>query len=252
MRMKPFGVMLFLLLTAAGTAFAKEYRALPEALEALESDNAVTVSTQFVWTALNVNYVFEPRAAEPLAGFIIYPGGLVDARAYAPAARAIAEQGFLAVIVNMPFEIAFLGKNRAAGIMREHPEIELWAIGGHSLGGVVACAYAKDNPDKVDGVVLWAAYPSSSFSIADKDLDVVSIYSTNDGLTTLDEIDDSRDDLPPDTQFVAIEGGNHTYFGWYYGYQGGELQQNDNLADITREQQQQQLIEATTGFLRQL
>jgi len=244
--------MLLVLMLSAAAVSAKDYRALPEALEALESDNAVTVSTQLVWTALNSNYVFQPRVVAPSAGFVIYPGGLVDARAYAPTARAIAAQGFLVILVNMPFEIAFFGTNRAAGIMRAYADIEAWAIGGHSLGGVAACAYARDNPDAVDGVVLWASYPSDTFSLADQDLPVISIYGTADGLTTLDEIEGSKQDLPPDTQFVAIDGGNHTFFGWYAGYQGGDLQQHDNPADITREQQQEQIVGATAAFLGRL
>jgi len=42
---------------------------------------------------------------------------------------------------------------------------------------------------------------------------------------------------------VAIEGGNHAQFGWY-GPQAG-----DNPATISREAQQEQIIEATVELL---
>jgi hypothetical protein len=52
--------------------------------------------------------------------------------------------------------------------------------------------------------------------------------------------------LPPGTRWVAIEGGNHGQFGWY-GEQAG-----DNLANISREIQQDQVIQATLDLLRAL
>ncbi len=38
---------------------------------------------------------------------------------------------------------------------------------------------------------------------------------TRDGLTSVDEIDESRSRLPSPTDFVAIDGGNHAQFGGY-------------------------------------
>ena len=58
----------------------------------LQSDAQVTV-TNGKWL------IFEPAAVQPETGFILYPGGRVDYRAYAPQAHAIAAQGYLVVIV---------------------------------------------------------------------------------------------------------------------------------------------------------
>jgi len=41
----------------------------------------------------------------------------VDPRAYAPAARALAEEGYLVVIVPMPLNLAVLAPGRAAEVM---------------------------------------------------------------------------------------------------------------------------------------
>ena len=57
----------------------------PEALAAMESTTDVEVTTGD-WL------VFAPRDAEPTTGFIIYPGGLVDPRAYAPQAHDISSR----------------------------------------------------------------------------------------------------------------------------------------------------------------
>jgi len=228
---------------------------LPEALEALESDHTVTVREIAVeeWEEdSNFYYVFEPQGKEPTVGFIIYPGGLVDPVAYAPTAHALATKGYLTVIVKMKNDIA-LGQSaqRANTVINDYHGIEKWAIGGHSLGGVGASSYVRDFTENIVGVVLWASYPSETFRIDDKDLSVISIYGTKDGLATIDEdIEPSKEHLPPDTQFEPIEGGNHTQFGWY-DTSPDPLQPGDNPADITREEQQAQIVQATAGFLDQ-
>ena len=212
---------------------------MPEALAALQSDDAVQVETE-PW------FIFRPSADEPVNGLVLYPGGRVDPRAYAPAARAIAEEGFLVVIAPMPLNLAFFAPDRAAEIMAAFPEIEHWAVGGHSLGGAMTAQFAHQNPGAVSGLALWASYPADSSDLSGRDLGVASIYGTRDGVATADEIDASRPLLPPDTQRTAIEGGNHAQFGWY-GPQPG-----DNEATISREEQQAQVVDATLKLLRRL
>ena len=225
---------------------------MPEAIAALSSDETVTSSdARLPGSFVNPRYdLFVPVGNNPAKGFIIYPGGLVDPRAYAPIARGIAAEGFLAVIVHMPFDLAFFGIKRARQLIPEFESITAWVVGGHSLGGVAACGYAEDFADKIEGVVLWASYPSETFRIEDKSLAVLSIYGTKDGLTTLDEIETSRQHLPAGTRFVAIEGGNHTQFGWYGG--NGALQKGDMKAAISHEEQHNQVIAATLAFLESL
>lgn len=186
--------------------------------------------------------VFGSDEAE--VGLIFYPGGRVDARAYAPAAQAIAQNGFLVVIVPMPLNLAFTDINAADRVRAAFPSVDHWAIGGHSLGGAMAAQYAYDHPGAVDGLVLWAAYPAESASLADRtDLIVVSVYASGDGLATPAEIEASRALLPLQTSYAEIEGGNHAGFG-YYGPQSG-----DGEASISVDAQQTQTIAATLTLL---
>ena len=116
------------------------------------------------------------------------------------------------------------------------------------MGGTMACGYAQKYTDKVEGVVIWASFPGYINRLDDKDLKVISIYGTKDG--DVEGIEASADRLPPDTQWVPIEGGNHTQCGWY-DTSPDSIQPGDNPADITREEQQDQMIQATVGFLKQ-
>lgn len=230
---------LLILLVVGFLAWTTLFAAAPMA-EAIKDTGASTTVAGTNWL------VFAPPAPNPTTGLIFYPGGLVDARAYAPAAQQIADAGYLVVIVPMPFKLAFFDAGRATAVMQAFPAVKHWALGGHSLGGAMAAQFAYQHPDQIAGLALWAAYPAANNSLADRALRVVSIYGTRDGLATGAKIDASRPLLPADTQFVAIEGGNHAQFGWY-GKQSG-----DNDAAITREAQQSQAIAATIGLLHDL
>jgi len=212
---------------------------MPTALIALESNDTVTV-TQDDWI------VFEPVSGTATAGFIFYPGGRVLADSYAPLGQAIAEDGYLAVLVPMPLNLAVFNAEAANDVIAQYPSVEHWAIGGHSLGGSMAARYAYNNPDAVDGLVMMGAFPEEQFDFTERDLVVASIYGDLDGLATVDEIDASVAQLPDSADFVLIEGGNHAQFGWY-GEQSG-----DNPATISREEQYEQVVSATLGVLEQI
>jgi len=212
---------------------------MPEAYDSLNSDSEVTVSTDR-WL------VFEPTNSSKNIGFIVYPGGRVDYRSYAPLAHAIAAEGFLTIIAPMPLNLAVLGANTANDVINYFPQITSWAIGGHSLGGTMAAQFAYENPSKFAGLILWAAYPASGNNMSKHRLLVTTIYGSNDGLVRSLQIQESLKLLPPTTIQVEIAGGNHAQFGWY-GDQPG-----DYAAEITREKQQSQIANASLHLLQKL
>jgi len=211
---------------------------MPVVQPALESGDSVVVE--------QISHVVFTPTQTADTGVIIYPGGFVDPRSYAPAGRAFAEAGLLVVIVEMPLNLAVLGSERAESVISDHREISRWVIAGHSLGGSMAARYVSKHPQDVGGLVLWAAYPENSVDLRTWPGVTTSVFGTRDGLTSIDEIEASRDRLPADTRFVAIGGGNHAQFGWYGSQRG------DNPATISRSQQQQLIIDATLAVVEAL
>ena len=205
------------------------------ALQALNSDSQVYMSAENGWVIF-----FPADNQRPETGFVFYPGGKVDYRAYAPVLKLIASKGYFVAVVPAPLNLAFFDVNAAVRVEAAYPEIQNWFVGGHSLGGVAASSYAASHLD-IRGVVFWASYPADD-SLKTKNIPAVSIYGTNDGLATGDALDASRDLLLPDTKFIAIEGGNHAQFG-SYGPQAG-----DNEATISPEDQWVQAANATVEF----
>lgn len=207
----------------------------PEAFGALRSDSAVTVSVdQFV--------VFQPAKKKPTTAFVFYPGGRVDYRSYAVPLHKIAAEGYLVILLPVRLNLAMLDVNAAERALAAFPAIRHWVVGGHSLGGVAAAAYASRH--EVDGLVLWAAYPSND-SLKNSQAKVISIYGTQD-ISGVRAFENSHALLPADTRYVAIQGGNHAQFG-DYGVQPG-----DKEATITRAEQQKQAVEATVQFLKEI
>ena len=96
------------LAVAAHAQLPSSYGPAPDALAALVSDAEVSVTS-----TRDQVYTFRPVAGTPTKGLVLYPGGFVDVRAYAPLARAIAREGYVVALVRMPFDIAFLGYQRA-------------------------------------------------------------------------------------------------------------------------------------------
>jgi Alpha/beta hydrolase family len=188
--------------------------------------------------------VLEPEG-NPIAGFVFYPGGLVDPAAYAPLMKRVSEGGVLAVIISMPLELAVFGIGRADEVIAAYPDVETWAIGGHSLGGAMACEYVSAHPEVFDGLVLLASYPAESTDLSAIDVPTVLIYGTEDGVSG-DVFEASLARMPADTVLVEIEGGNHAQFG-DYGPQKG-----DGTASISREQQQRLTVEEILDVLGRL
>ncbi|HSQ27931.1 MAG TPA: alpha/beta hydrolase, partial [Anaerolineales bacterium] len=159
------GVTLLILIALAGFILWAQTPSgpMPEALAALQSTAEVEVVTS-EWL------IFKPANKAPENGLIIYPGGRVDPRSYAPSAAAIAQQGYLVVITPMPLNLAVFSPARALEVQHTFPEIKNWSIAGHSLGGAMAANLIRNNPQAFDGLILWASYPAENDNLSEFDI----------------------------------------------------------------------------------
>jgi len=187
------------------------YRADQDAIAAFAPMNAVSAEQLDDGTL-----VFRPE--NPTKGFIFYPGGKVEYTAYQPLMAACAQQGILCVLVKMPFNLAVLDINAAAGIQQQYPQIENWYIGGHSLGGSMAAAYLADHADDFDGLVLLGSY--STADLSETGLTVLSVYGSEDRVMNRAKYDENKSNLPGDLVEVVLQGGCHAYFGMYGAQEG--------------------------------
>ena len=213
---------LVLLVFACAAYLCDYYHAEPEALEVFAPVGVIGTET-----TEEGDRVFGAKDAD--VGFIFYPGGKVESLAYVPLMRALTEKGVLCVLVEMPFHLAVFDMDAAEGIPQQYPEIERWYIGGHSLGGSMAAAYVSECPDAFEGLVLLGSY--STADLAETDLQVLSVYGSEDQVLNRENYEESKKNLPRDFEEVILEGGCHANFGMYGAQKG------DGTPTMTREEQ---------------
>jgi pimeloyl-ACP methyl ester carboxylesterase len=212
----------------------------PEPGQALPASGSAATMPATSSTEAATSITLAP-AGKATTGLVFYPGARVDAHAYQDLLQPLAAAGHLVIILKPPLGVSLLDTNQARAAMDRHPEIATWAVGGHSLGGVSASAFAAGNPD-VAGLLLFASYPAANMAAA-RDLSVLSIAGSNDGLSTPDKIAASKSLLPPTTTFATVRGGIHGFFG-DYGEQPG-----DGEPGTTRDQAQQQIVAESLRFM---
>lgn len=211
----------------------------------LESDGTITIED----TGNSLR--FSPNENAHSTGLIFYPGGMVDPVAYVPLARAVAESGYPVIIVKLPFRSAPLATQeqevyeRTQAILAEKGGVENWVLAGHSRGAAIASRFAHQFPASMDGLLLiGTSHPKeAAFDLSALTIPVMKVFATNDGLASSEEVRANAIYLPENTLYVEIVGGNHQQFG-YYGPQLG-----DGEAEISRDEQQKQVLEAILQML---
>ncbi|MGN7412909.1 alpha/beta hydrolase [Paenibacillus sp. SAF-068] len=207
------------------------------------AEAAMTSDAQVNVTKLKDGYRFEPvdtKVTEP--NIIFYPGGLVEPESYSPLAREMAEQGHRVYIANMPMNLAIFGQNKADSFIEEHPN-EAFVIGGHSLGGSFASRYAAEHNEKLEGVFFLASYADEGGSLKNTNLSILQITGSNDGVLNRESWESAKANLPEDTTYVSIEGGNHGQFGSY------GMQKGDNQPEVTEEKQLEEVVAALENWM---
>lgn len=160
--------------------------------------------------------VLSPAGGDSKAGLVFIPGGKVAAESYvALLQHVVLDHGATVVITRPWLNLAFFDPRGLDAFTTAAPDVDTWAVGGHSLGGVRACMLA----DGAYALVLFASYCATDLS--DSGLPVLSLAGTEDRLSTPADIADARHLLPDDATMVEIDGASHASFG-DYGAQAGD------------------------------
>lgn len=229
-------------------ALLRPFTAQETAVAAMESDGSVTVSESAAQITMTPT-----GDASPL-GVFFQPGAKVEARAYAAVLRPLAESGYPVVIPKQPLGIAFLSLGAFDKARPSFPGIDMWVVGGHSLGGTVAAMEADSSGSgsagggsgaPAVGLLFFASYPAGDISES-LTASVESISGSQDGLAMPAKIDASRVDLPAASNFTQIEGAVHAQFG-DYGPQPG-----DGVPTISDDDARNQISEAALAYLESL
>lgn len=203
----------------------------PEPLAAVRADPAIDIVDD------SAGIVLSPASDANGTGLVFYPGAKVDPWAYASKLSGLVDSGTTVVIVKPWLNLALFDLRPVDSFTTLAPDVDEWAVGGHSLGGVKACQVAGD----IGRLVLFGSYCATDISTTS--IPVLSIAGSDDGLSTPEKIADNRHLLPNDADLVEIEGASHSSFGDY------GLQPGDGTPTISDEDMTTQITDAAVPFL---
>ena len=171
------------------------YKADTKAIEKFTTTNSVSKDI------LEDNtIVYSSENAE--TGLIFYPGGKVEYIAYEPLMKALASEGIMCVLIEMPFNLAVFDVNAAKGVQEKYQDIQYWYIGGHSLGGSMAASYLSENVNDFEGLILLGSY--STADLSDTNLDVLSVYGSEDKVLNLEKYNENIENLPSSFKYNRL------------------------------------------------
>ena len=232
-------ILLILICIFGWTAYVNDYYKADASVDAYLTNRDKDISdSQVTITQIKDGLFLDGKGSEK--ALIFYPGAKVEYTAYVPLLYQLAEQGVDVFMIHMPANMAFFGINKADMIMKKY-QYDQWYLAGHSLGGAMAASYAAKHLDVLDGLVLFAAYPTKD--LKSDDFSVLTIYGSEDHVVNMDKVISGREYMPKQYIELCIEGGNHAQFGNY-----GE-QKGDGVASISAEDQQKQAIEAVVDMM---
>ncbi|WP_371739971.1 alpha/beta hydrolase [Frigoribacterium sp. VKM Ac-2836] len=210
--------------------------ATASSLQAVADDDRVAV------TSTPDTVVMRPAETAPTGqGLVFVAGARVDPQAYEQTFAGLVATGVTVVIERPVLGFGILDPRPLSTFTDLAPEVDAWAVGGHSLGGVRACRYAADDLT-VDALVLFGSYCATTDLSDDDELAVLSLGGSEDGLSTPTTIAEYRDMLPSGATVVEIDGSDHAQFG-SYGEQPG-----DGSARISDEEARDRITRELTSF----
>jgi hypothetical protein len=174
--------------------------------------------------------------------FIFYPGGLVRPQAYEWLGVALAPFGVRTVIPVFAVDLAVAAPNRATQLLEKLGSYERVVIGGHSLGGAMAARYALNNSDKINALVLMAAFSPESDDLSGLELPTLVLAAEHDGLISVEEMKASMARLPKTARLEVTEGAVHSFFG-RYGPQRG-----DGIPTVSRTTAEEDIVSSLRPF----
>ncbi len=194
--------------------------------------------------------VFMPTgAAAGRAALVFVPGGGVDPDAYLPFVRAVADAGWPAALVRLPWRMAFTDSGQIEVWRRVSDARESWGasrpivLGGHSRGGMLSALFASRYPTELSGLLLIGTTHPRDHDLSSLRIPVLKISGTRDCVADLEDSKANASKLPKQAVWTTIVGANHAQFG-YYGSQLGDCK-----ATISRDEQQRQLREEVLRWL---
>lgn len=155
--------------------------------------------------------LFTPDAGSK-RGIVIMHGALIKPQSYAQSAAWFAQQGYTVLLPYGPGRMSIAAIDGMAERLAALA-IDEWYFIGHSMGGMASLETIRTHELNVNAVALWATAMPTDFS--EMQLPIMFIWGTQDDLLPEKRFELGRANLPPDVEYIILEGANHRNFAMY-------------------------------------
>lgn len=162
-----------------------------------ETDNILTVYDQG-----KINPYFS-------VGIIFYSGEKIESQCYLPLMAELANSGYHCFLPTTLGNLPILNLDGADFAIRKYWWVTDWYIVAHSQACEMAARYIAGH-DNVKGLILLGG--TINTDISNKNIKALSIYGSRDTILDLDKYEENKSNLPKNTSYKVIKGGNHTAF----------------------------------------
>lgn len=233
-------VVLLLFLTAFKVYVDNDYEAL-QSLDTYQSMTAFEIERSDNAIAIQNMDVIERKEA---VGFIIYGDERVERECYLPLMISLVNQGYCVYLPTTFGNLPFLNQEGAEYVMRTYKSVKTWYIIAHGKACQVAARYTKTNVSKINGLIYLGG-ASYHTDLSNLELPLLSVTGSLDTVVDTASIQKAKRNDPVGTQYLIIEGGNHT------GFADTKQMRGDQTAAISTSEQIDQTVSAITAFIQQ-
>ncbi|MGL5978819.1 MAG: alpha/beta hydrolase [Erysipelotrichaceae bacterium] len=172
-------------------------------------------------------------------GLVIFPEHRIAKEAYYQTMQVLQESlGVDVYVVDYPLQITWLSSQTLARIQAQAEGITSWVLLGHGAGVDLMLTQATDEKlVVVDGIVKR--------DLSEYRADILSIYASRSGIVDTQSELASHKLYPSSTQFVTLEGANHSYFADI------DVMAEDHVASFNQREQIEKLSETIKSWIAQ-
>lgn len=210
------------------------HRAVSSSERYLKSNSSYAVDTE------GGDIKFTPKGSYD-TGIIIYPGEKIEPEAYSQISSLLAKYGYKVIVMKYPLNLPAFSFDKAQKLIDEE-DIDNWYVLSHTGSTQSAISQASNNKN-IKGAILLGDFPrSDDLNLINKPM--LSVWGTKDGFFDLAKFESSSKNLPKNSYFYEIEGGNNTNFA------NIETLKGDNEAIVSADSQKLGTVKKIDEFIK--
>jgi len=191
-------------------------------------------------------YLFSSNKNNDTIAIFFYAEPRIDEKSYFYLANMLQRKGYDVFIARSLFHQPLFSWSLVGKAMAAYPKYQAWYIGGHGSGNVATSRYlTHDQEEKVAGAFYFGDVPEDRVMSLQRP--TLVLLGADDGVFDWVRYEEEKYKyFVSHVELQIIEGGNHTYFGYY------PLDGYDNVGSLSPKDQQDAASQRLDQFIQRI